>query len=578
MATIPPIDPRFQREQWRQQQRIARDQAKAQRDAWRAQARLQREQMRWQMRQYRRGSIVGPLLLVAIGIVFLLIQTGRIAANQFWNWYGHFWPLVLIAIGVLMLAEWAVDRYLRAGDAPPVRRSVGGVVFLVILLAFVSLAYTDSRRVNGWVARSFHVSSDNWDEFTGDKHESDLTPVEQAFPEGGTLTVDNPRGDLTIAGTSDDGKLHITGHKEVYSDSDSEAERKAKAIDPNISASGNSVVVNIAAEKGCKLDLDITVPATALVTATANHGELHVRNLKAPVNLTANHGNVDISAITGTSNVHINNNDSSLNAHSLTGSLNIEGKIDELSISDVNGPVQMNGDFFGAGRIERVQGPFQLRTSRTEFRFVRLDGHVDIDPDHDMTVEDVLGPVVLNTRSRDIVMNRVAGDVTVTNKNGTVEIGVAQPVGNVTVTNRSGDVKLTVPEKAGYTISAETKNGSTDTDLPLDRNSSGDRHMLSGSINGGGKQIRILNSESDISINRNTLPPIPATPPAPPKITMEKPGAPPAPPAPPAGIDIRDANGTRVIINQNGVIVRDGSKSASKQKHKDKNKDTDTDF
>ena len=83
MATIPPIDPRFQREQWRQQQRIARDQAKAQRDAWRAQARLQREQARWQMRQYRRGSIVGPLLLVAIGIVFLLIQTGRIAANQF---------------------------------------------------------------------------------------------------------------------------------------------------------------------------------------------------------------------------------------------------------------------------------------------------------------------------------------------------------------------------------------------------------------------------------------------------------------------------------------------------------------
>jgi type II secretory pathway component PulC len=59
---------------------------------------------------------------------------------------------------------------------------------------------------------------------------------------------------------------------------------------------------------------------------------------------------------------------------------------------------------------------------------------------------------------------------------------------------------------------------------------------------------------------------------------MEKPGAPPAPPAPPAGIDIRDANGTRVIINQNGVIVRDGSKSASKQKNKDKNKDTDTDF
>lgn len=577
MGTTPPIDPRFQREQWRQQQRMAREQAKAQRDAWRSQARMQREQMRWQMRQYRRGSIVGPLLLVAIGIVFLLIQTGRIGANQFWVWYGRFWPLVLIGIGVLMLAEWAVDHYVRSSDTPPVRRSAGGVVFLVILLALISFAYTDARRANGWFARSFHVNGDNWDEFTGDKHESDMAPVEQSFPENGTLTVDNPRGDLTVSGTSDDGKIHITGHKEVYSDSDSDAEQKAKNIEPRISTSGNSVVVSIAPEKGTKIDLDITVPASAVVTATANRGELHVRNLKAPVNLTANHGDVDISAITGTVNVHINNNDSSLNAHSLTGPLNIEGKIDELSISDVNGPVQMRGDFFGAGHIERIQGPMQMRTSRTELRFVRLDGHIDIDPDHDMTVEEALGPIVLNTRNRDIVLNRVAGDVTVSNKNGSVEIGVAEPAGNITVTNRSGDVKLTIPEKAGYTVSADTKNGSTDTDFSLEHNASGDHRTLSGTINGGGKQIHIVNSESDISINRNMLAPIPPMPPVAPKITITKPSAPAAPEIP--ALDITDSDGSRVIINKNGIIVRDRSTKVTKKKKETSNTNSnDNDF
>lgn len=573
-TTPPPIDPRFQREQWRQQQRMAREQAKAQRDAWRAQARMQREQMRWQMRQFRRSSIVGPILLVAIGVVFLLIQTGRVAANQFWNWYGRYWPVVLIGIGVLMVAEWAVDHYVRSGDAPPVRRNVGGVVFLVILLAFISFAYTDARRMNGWFARSFHVNGDNWDEFTGDKHESDMTPIIQNFPEGGSLTVDNPRGDLTVSGTSDDGMIHITGHKEVYADSDSDADQKARTIDPRIVTSGNSIVVNVASEKGCKMDLEITVPASAVVTATANRGELHVRNLKSTVNLTANHGDVDISAITGTANIHINNNDSSLNAHSITGPLNIEGKIDELSLSDVNGAVQMHGDFFGAGRIERIQGPLQMRTSRTEFRFARLDGHVDIDPDHDMTVEEALGPIVLNTRNRDIVMNRVAGDVTINNKNGTVEVGVAQPAGNITITNRSGDVRLSIPEKAGYTVEAETRNGRADNEFALTQNSNGDHRTMSGTINGGGKQIRIQNSESDISINKNSLMPVPPSPPPMPKITMEKAPGVPAPPSPPV-LDVTGDDGSRVIINKNGIVVREGKQTTSKQKKKVTNNDND---
>src|SRR5262245_30899944 len=136
-STPPPYDPRFQREQWRQQQRYAQQQQRAQRDAYRAQTRMQREAYRMQMRQYRRGSIVGPIFLVVIGIVFLLVQTGRIQFNHFWNWYGQWWPLVLIGVGVLMLIEWAVDHYVRAGDQPPVRRSAGGVVFLVILLAAI---------------------------------------------------------------------------------------------------------------------------------------------------------------------------------------------------------------------------------------------------------------------------------------------------------------------------------------------------------------------------------------------------------------------------------------------------------
>ena len=50
----------------------------------------------------------------------------------------------------------------------------------------------------------------------------------KAFPAGATLLVNNPRGDVTISGTSDDNQIHVSVHKEVYTRSDSDADAKAQ--------------------------------------------------------------------------------------------------------------------------------------------------------------------------------------------------------------------------------------------------------------------------------------------------------------------------------------------------------------
>ena len=95
--TMPPpgYDPRAQR-------RYAKEQARAARAAARAQA----QQLRYQMRSMRRGSVLGPLLLIAVGVVFLLFQTGHLDRQHFWDWYGHWWPLLLVLAGVVVLANW----------------------------------------------------------------------------------------------------------------------------------------------------------------------------------------------------------------------------------------------------------------------------------------------------------------------------------------------------------------------------------------------------------------------------------------------------------------------------------------
>ena len=71
---------------------------------------------------------------------------------------------------------------------------------------------------------NFNLNQDDIDQFMGDKHESDQS-LQQALPAGASFEIDNPRGDVTLSGTSDDNQVHVMLHKEVYSRSDSDAAR-----------------------------------------------------------------------------------------------------------------------------------------------------------------------------------------------------------------------------------------------------------------------------------------------------------------------------------------------------------------
>src|ERR1700761_4250489 len=101
-AAPPPYSPYDQKRQAREYLRAQRDAARAQRYYWRA---------------MRRPSMAGPIVLVIVGIVALLLTMGRIDRFQFWDWYGQWWPLLLIAVGLVSLVEWFLDR-----DKPYARR------------------------------------------------------------------------------------------------------------------------------------------------------------------------------------------------------------------------------------------------------------------------------------------------------------------------------------------------------------------------------------------------------------------------------------------------------------------------
>src|SRR5215469_9760265 len=201
----PPAGPPYGND-WRYQRRILKQQARMQRDMLRA----QRDAYRYQMRAYRRSSILGPLLMIAIGIIFLLIQTGKISARYFWEWYGHWWPMLLVIAGIIVLCEWAFDQYFHSGDAIPRRRSVGGgVFFLLLVFGLAGIVISGFSRNRDIFGHTMNLDQDNLDEFWGDKHESEQA-LAQALPAGASILVDNPRGDVSVNGTSDDNQIHIS--------------------------------------------------------------------------------------------------------------------------------------------------------------------------------------------------------------------------------------------------------------------------------------------------------------------------------------------------------------------------------
>ncbi|HEX6290078.1 MAG TPA: DUF5668 domain-containing protein [Herpetosiphonaceae bacterium] len=77
--------------------------------------------MQEQARPARHGGLVGPALLVAVGVVFLLNNMG-ILAWSVWDMLWRFWPVVLIAIGLDLLVGRRIGQALSA-------------LFILVLLA-----------------------------------------------------------------------------------------------------------------------------------------------------------------------------------------------------------------------------------------------------------------------------------------------------------------------------------------------------------------------------------------------------------------------------------------------------------
>jgi DUF4097 and DUF4098 domain-containing protein YvlB len=514
----PPYDPRTQWRVYREQQKAA---WRAQRDAMKAQRYAAKAGYYGGVYTPRVPSIVGPIILIAVGIVAFLVITGHIAAEGFWTWYAQWWPLLLIGAGLALLGEWALD----AKRKTPVRRG-GSFVGILILLAFLGLGATGWH--NWWGpfrAQMGDQGDDFFNAFGKPERDNDQQILNAQIAANGSIEIQNPRGDVSI--TAGDGpNVEVQAHEVAFADSDSEAKKIFAAEAAHVTVSGSSVLIKSDSNTSGRLNLTVTVPKSAKVTVSAGHGDVTAAGLNAGLNLTASHGDVHLSSITGSVQVHFPSGRHDFSAHQIDGDLNADGDINDLTLSEIKGKVTQNGEIIGDVHIENVGGSVHLKTTITDLQVAELPGDLTLNSD-DLRVTEAKGQVRVSTHSKDVDLSQIYGDTWVEDRDGRISV---EPAGNYSVDakNSKGDVELTLPPTASATVNFRTHNGDVVSDYPMP-SMEGDDKSGNFVIGSGSSKIALTTDNGDLRIKKGSafppVPPPPATAAAAPK-PPEAPGAP----------------------------------------------------
>jgi DUF4097 and DUF4098 domain-containing protein YvlB len=435
-----------------------------------------------------------------IGLVFLLGNMHVITWHALGLWFARYWPVLIIVWGVVKLVEYYQAQ--REGTRAP-GLGVGGF-FLLLFLICGGLAASKAARVN-WhaVGDEMDMGDNMWPVF-GDTY-SFNDQMQQAFPAGASLRVVSNRGGVTV-NSWDQKDIKVVVHKRLVADNEQQSKQVESQTRPTISVSGNLVTVNANTtgagdQHAVSTDLDITVPRTVAVDVATQHGDISVQGRDAEVKVSNSHGDVNLGQITGNSSVVMRKG--SLTAAHLKGDLSVDGRLDDTNISDVSGKLEMTGDYFGDMSLAGIRQGVRFKSSRTDMEFSRLDGDLSMESG-DLQAKSVAGPLRLLTRSKDIHLDNVTGDVKVENSNGSVELHAGKlPLGSMQIDNSKGDIQVVLPTEATFSLSARTRDGDIESDFnQIQVNSDHGQSTASGTVGSGASRLEINNQYGSIEIRK----------------------------------------------------------------------------
>ena len=151
----------------------------------------------------------------------------------------------------------------------------------------------------------------------------------------------------------------------------------------------------------------IALAALLAVAAAALPPRAHAGSGRdGEANISSNHGDVSLADING--KVSLDLDHSSARVSQIAGDVAVEGHANDVSLQDIKGGVRLNGEFMESVKLAKIAKTVSFKSSRTDLEFSNLDGDLDLDSG-DLRASNLMGPLRLNTRSKDIRSLRARG-------------------------------------------------------------------------------------------------------------------------------------------------------------------------
>lgn len=471
-----------------------------------------------------RRSFAGPFVLIVLGIVFLLGNLHMIAWSRLGIVFAHYWPLLLILWGVIKILEYQQAQR----DGVPARGIGAGGVFLIFMIVVCGLIATHAARFH-WdqLRENLQIDDNDFDNIFGETYNYD-DHLEQNVPSTvRNVRINDDHGAVRVSVAEGD-TITLTVRKRIGADDQSDGDKYNSQTKPSFETTGNLLTLdartqNAGRDHAVESDLDIAIPKKLNVEITSRRGDVSVEDRDGNVKINSQHGDVSLENING--NAQLSLERSSAKIEEVSGDVQITGRLNEVSVTDVKGALQLDGEFGESVKLARIARNVTFKSSRTDLEFSRIDGELDLDSD-DLHAQQLTGPVHLVTRSKQINLEEVSGDLRVQNENGEVEVSM-RTLGNVQIDDRNGDIHLSVPDRAGFHLDAHARDGGIESDFPEIKVDSSDRESKASGTVGNGASHIVLNDEHDgIEIRKNSskasslspapaVPPVPAVPPKP---------------------------------------------------------------
>jgi DUF4097 and DUF4098 domain-containing protein YvlB len=450
----------------------------------------------------RRGSIVGPVLLIGLGVLFLANNL-RPDLN-FFELVAQYWPFLLIAWGVLRLIEIAFLAI--AKKTVPDRGLGGGEWVLVVFICLIGSGMFLFHHHIGWNPVRLRLQGI---EMFGEAFDYNISEQKVACGKTPHVVIENFRGNSRIVGGDLD-EIKVSGRKTVRAMRSEDATSADQRTQLEVVRQGDVITVRTNTDRSdtrmrVHADIDITVPKGASIEARGRYGDFDVSDITGALDVQSDNAALRAQNLGGNLKADIRRSDV-IRATNVKGGveLRVTGQSDNLELENIEGPVTLNGSYFEVdlrhlAQAVRFDGP------QTDFRAERCDGQIHMTPTS-FNADNIIGPVTLtNSRSKDVQITDATESLQVALDRGDIELRSSKlPLPKMDLRTRNGSVTLALPENAKFALKASTRRGEVHNEYggPVQVEEGHNSGSLTAST--GGPEVVAATDRGDVTVRKAT--------------------------------------------------------------------------